>query len=67
MANNIEKYTDDELVLELSDRLSTAVNEEMYEMLFEKGIVKETDDECIDIMNRLLEKFYGKTITKQWK
>ena len=67
MVNNIEKYTDDELVLELSDRLSTAVNEEMYEMLFEKGIVKETDDECIDIMNRLLEKFYGNTITKQWK
>jgi len=67
MANNMVKYTDDELVLELSDRLSDTVNEEMYEMLFEKGIVKETDDECIDIMNRLLEKFYSNLITKQWK
>ena len=56
----------DELAEELRDRTCDFMGEELFELLLEQGIVEETDDHCIDTMNKIFKLFYHPNRTKSW-
>lgn len=39
----------------------------LQEMLFREKLIEETDDEAIELMNRIFEYYWHKNIKKQWK
>lgn len=39
----------------------------LQEMLFREKLIEETDDEAMELMNRIFEYYWHKNIKKQWK
>lgn len=57
----------DELAEELQDRTSDFLNEEVWELLYDSGLITETDDTAIVLCNKLLFRFLHPNLTSAWK
>ena len=55
-----------ELSSELYELTCDFVSEQLLEMLYDKDIIKETDDAAMEIFNKTLKQYYNKNITKTW-
>ena len=42
------------------------VSEQLLEMLYDKGIINETDDAAMEIFNKTLKQYYNTHLTKTW-
>jgi hypothetical protein len=42
------------------------VSEQLLEMLYDKNIIKETDDKAMEIFNKTLQQYYNRHLTKTW-
>lgn len=66
MSKPITQPQAQELAMELYDRTTDFIKEELYEMLYEFGKIEELDDDAIDIMNAVMEQYWAHHITKHW-
>ena len=55
-----------ELSSELYKLTCDFVNEQLLEMLYDKDIIKETDDAAMEIFNKTLQQYYNRHLTKSW-
>ena len=55
-----------ELACELYDRTVDFINEEVFEMLYDKNIIEDTGDDAVALINKILYEFFNKQITKDW-
>ena len=55
-----------ELSSELYELTCDFVSEQLLEMLYDKDIIKETDDEAMEIFNQTLKQYYNTHLTKTW-
>ena len=55
-----------ELSSELYELTCDFVNEQLLEMLYDKDIIKETDDAAMEIFNKTLQQYYNRHLTKSW-
>ena len=55
-----------ELSSELYELTCDFVSEQLLEMLYDKNIIKETDDEAMEIFNQTLKQYYNTHLTKSW-
>jgi hypothetical protein len=55
-----------ELSSELYELTCDFVSEQLLEMLYDKNIIKETDDEAMEIFNQTLKQYYNTHLTKTW-
>ena len=55
-----------ELSSELYELTCDFVSEQLLEMLYDKNIIKETDDEAMEIFNKTLKQYYNTQLTKSW-
>lgn len=51
----------------LYERTIDFVQEECFEMLQEIDLINDLDDNGIDLMNKVMKKYFSKKITKQWE
>ena len=55
-----------ELSSELYELTCDFISEQLLEMLYDKNIIKETDDEAMEIFNQTLKQYYNTHLTKTW-
>ena len=55
-----------ELSSELYELTCDFISEQLLEMLYNKNIIKETDDEAMEIFNQTLKQYYNTHLTKTW-
>ena len=55
-----------ELSSELYELTCDFVSEQLLEMLYDKDIIKETDDAAMEIFNKTLKQYYNIHLTKTW-
>ena len=42
------------------------VSEQLLEMLYDKDLIKETDNAAMDLFNKTLKQYYNTHLTKTW-
>ena len=55
-----------ELSSELYELTCDFVSEQLLEMLYDKDIIKETDDATMEIFNKTLKQYYNIHLTNTW-
>jgi len=55
-----------ELSSDLYELTCDFVSEQLLEMLYDKNIIKDNDDEAIGIFNETLKQYYNRHLTKTW-
>jgi hypothetical protein len=55
-----------DLACELYEQTVDFINEELFEMLYTKNIIENTNDDALDLANKVLYEFFNKQITKDW-
>ena len=59
-----QKYQ--ELSSELYELTCDFVSEQLLEMLYDKDLIKETDNAAMDLFNKTLKQYYNTHLTKTW-
>ena len=55
-----------ELSSELYELTCDFISEQLLEMLYDKDLIKETDDAAMEIFNKTLKQYYNTHLTKTW-
>ena len=55
-----------ELSSDLYELTCDFVSEQLLEMLYDKNLIKETDNVAMDLFNKTLKQYYNTHLTKTW-
>lgn len=55
-----------ELSSDLYELTCDFVSEQLLEMLYDKDLIKETDNAAMDLFNKTLKQYYNTHLTKTW-
>ena len=62
----MNKQTYQELSSDLYELTCDFVSEQLLEMLYDKDLIKETDNAAMDLFNKTLKQYYNTHLTKTW-
>jgi hypothetical protein len=62
----MNKQTYQELSSNLYELTCDFVSEQLLEMLYDKDLIKETDNAAMDLFNKTLKQYYNTHLTKTW-